>query len=385
LSARGEGGRVLQVLQPLDGGVARHVQDLSLGLVERGFEVEVAAAPGCVALPALRAGGVVVHELELRRAPGAADVRALRALRALDRARGFGIVHAHSSKAGALVRSALPRRQRLVYTPHCFAFTFTSELSLPERAAYRTVEQALVARTGALVAVSEWEADIARRRLLGARRKVATIPNGTGACTAADPDPELRALAGGEPLAVFVSKLRPEKNPLALVRAAATLHAAGELPGRVAIVGDGELAPAVRDEIAARGAGEAVRWFPYGGSTAPYIAAADLIVVPSRWESLPITPLEAMACGVPVLATAVGGMPEAVEHGSTGWLVPDGDEGALAAALRELLGDRDRLTRAGTAARELVEERFRLDTMVDRVAALYLELLGGGARPVDGV
>jgi glycosyltransferase involved in cell wall biosynthesis len=326
-----------------------------------------------------------VHELDLRRAPGAADVRAFRELRALDRSGGFNVVHAHSSKAGALVRSALPRARRLVYTPHCFAFTFTSELSLPERAAYRGVEQALIPRTGALVAVSGWEADIARRRLLGARRKVATIPNGTGPCAAADPDPELRALAGGEPLAVFVSKLRPEKNPLALVRAAATLHAAGELPGRVAIVGEGELAPVVRDEIAACGAGEAVRWFPYGGSTAPYIAAADLLVVPSSWESLPITPLEAMACGVPVLATAVGGMPEAVAEDQTGWLVPAGDEGALATALRDLLGDRERLARAGAAARELVEERFRLDTMVDRVAALYLDLLGGSAPAARGV
>lgn len=376
MSARGEGGpRVLQVLQPLDGGVARHVLDLSLGLVERGWEVEVAAAPGCTALPGLRAGGVAVHELELRRAPGAEDVRAVRALRALDRARRFGVVHAHSSKAGALVRGALPRARRLVYTPHCFAFTFTSELSAPERAAYRVVEQLLIARTGALVAVSEWEAEIARRRLIGARSRVAAIPNGTGTCAAADPDPELLALAGDAPLAVFVSKLRPEKNPLALVRAAASLHEAGELAGGVAIVGDGELAPAVRDEIAARGVGEKVRWFPFGGSTAPYIAAADLLVVPSRWESLPITPLEAMACGVPVLATAVGGMPEAVTEGRTGWLVPADDERALAASLRDLLADRDRLERAGAAARELVAERFRLDTMVDRVAALYRELI----------
>jgi glycosyltransferase involved in cell wall biosynthesis len=371
LSARGERRRVLQVVQPPDGGAARHVLELSLGLAERGWEVEVAASPDCTALAELRAGGVAVHELDLRRAPGPADVRALRALRALDRARAFGIVHAHSSKAGALVRSALPRARRLVYTPHCFAFTFTAELNALERGAYRAVEQAMIPRTGALVAVSEWEADVARRRLLGARGKVETIPNGTSPCAAAEPDRELRAHAGGEPLAVFVSKLRAEKNPLALVRAAAILHAAGELPGRVAIVGDGDLAPAVRDEIAARGVGEAVRWFPFAGSTAPYIAAADLLVVPSSWESLPITPLEAMACGVPVLATAVGGMAEAIVDGRTGWLIPAGDDGALAAALRDLLGDRDRLARAGAEARELVQGRFRLDTMVDRVARLY--------------
>jgi glycosyltransferase involved in cell wall biosynthesis len=376
LSARADGRRVLQVLQPVDGGVARHVLDLSLGLAARGWEVEVAAAPECTALPELREGGVAVHELALRRAPGVADLRAVRVLRALDRARGFGVVHAHSSKAGALVRSALPGARRLVYTPHCFAFTFAAELGALERAAYRAVEQALVPRTAALVAVSEWEAEVARRSLRGARSRLSVIPNGTGPCESPAPDPGLRAFAGDAPLAVLVSKLRPQKNPLALVRAAAMLHSAGELPGKVAIVGDGELAMDVRDEIAARGLGEVVRWFPFGGSTQPYVAAADLLVVPSNWESLPIAPLEAMACGVPVLATAVGGTPETIADGRTGWLVPAGDEPALATALRDLLGDRDRLTRAGAAAREHVAERFRLDTMVDRTAALYLELVG---------
>jgi starch synthase len=81
-----------------------------------------------------------------------------------------------------------------------------------------------------------------------------------------------------------------------------------------------------------------------------------------------------MACGVPVLATAVGGMPEAIADGRTGWLVPAGDEGALAAVLADVLGDRERLRRAGEAARDLVTERFRLETMIDRVAALYRRL-----------
>jgi glycosyltransferase involved in cell wall biosynthesis len=204
---------------------------------------------------------------------------------------------------------------------------------------------------------------------------VVTIHNGTRPCAATDPDPALQAFAGEAPLAVFLSKLRPEKDPIALVRAASALHSAGKLPGRVAIVGNGELAPAVRQEIADRGLGSAVRWFPFGGATGPYLAAADLLVVPSRWESLPITPLEAMACGVPVLATAVGGMGELLTDNVSGSLVPPGDAGALAGALGELLADPARLARIGAAGREVTERRFRLDTMVERTALRYRQLV----------
>jgi glycosyltransferase involved in cell wall biosynthesis len=369
------------VLQPEDGGVARHVLDLSLGLRERGWHVEVAAPPGCTALPRLRAANVPVHPVPLVRAPGVADLRALRALRALDRARRYDVVHAHSSKAGAIARAALGPARRLLYTPHCLAFSVTSELSALERAAYWAVEQLLIARTATLVAVSDWEADQARRALLGARSRVVTIHNGTRACVSADPDPALRAFAGEGPLAVLVSKLRPQKDPLALVHAAAALHAAGRLTGRVAIVGDGELAPTVRAAIAERDLGAVVRWFPFGGDTAPYLAAADLLVVPSRWESLPIAPLEAMACGVAVLATAVGGVPELLTDRVTGRLVPAGDEEALARTLGELLADRAQLERLGAAGRDVAERRFRLDTMVERTALEYQRLLATSASP----
>jgi glycosyltransferase involved in cell wall biosynthesis len=362
---------VLQVLQPLDGGVAQHVLLLSLALRERGWRVEVAAPPACAVLPALEAAGVHVHRLPLRRSPGAGDLRVLRRLRALERGGGYGVVHAHSSKAGAVARIALGARRRVVYTPHCFAFAAGDFGPLPQ-AAYRLVEQALVPLTATIVAVSDWETQLARRVLRGAGSRLETIPNGVP-LPASPPDParELVEFAGGSPLALLVSKLRPQKDPLALVRAAAILRERGALAGKVAIVGDGELERRVREAIAARGLGEDVRWFPFGGASGPYLAAADLLVVPSLWESLPYAVLEAMAFGLPVLATAVGGVPEMVRDGATGRLVPPADEQALAGALAELLADAAARERMGRAARELVEQRFPLEAMVDRIEQLY--------------
>jgi glycosyltransferase involved in cell wall biosynthesis len=365
---------LLQVLQPSDGGVVQQVRWLSLGLHERGWRVDVVAPPSCSALPELEAAGIEVHRMPLARSPAPRDVGDVRALRALADRRGYALVHAHSSKAGALARVALGRRRPVLYTPHCFAFA-SRDFPAPLRLGYRLAEQLLVPRSAAIVAVSEWEAELARRSLRGVRSRVEAIPNGV---PSPEPPPraaDLAEFAAGAPLALFASKLRPQKDPLALVRAAAALRERGELPGRVAIVGDGELEEDVRREIAERAIEGDVRWFPFRGDPGPYLAAADLFAVPSRWESLPIAALEAMAAGLPVLASDVGGVPEIVEDGVTGRLVPAGDGEALAGTLRELLADGSARERMGAAGRRVATERFRLDAMIERTELLYERLL----------
>jgi glycosyltransferase involved in cell wall biosynthesis len=369
---------VLQVLQPQDGGVAAHVLQLAVGLRVRGWEIEVATPAASAIVEPLVDAGVPVHDLPLVREPGRADLAAARELRALDRRRGYGLVHGHSSKAGALIRAALPRKDRLLYTPHCFAFA--AHFGGPEQLVYRTIEQAAVPRTGALVAVCDWERRSAER-LRGASRLVRHIESGVMPCDGAAPDPELVMFKGDRPLAGMVSVLRPQKDPLLLVRAAARLLDAGGLPGRVAIVGNGPIEDDVRDEIERLAIGSHVAWFPYRGAVGPYLAALDLFVLPSAWEALPLSLLEAMSCALPIVATAVGGTPEAVEDGLTGRVVPHGDEQALAGALHELLSHAAAREAMGRAGRERYEARFRLDRMVDETAALYRELLGASDAP----
>src|SRR5256714_1003093 len=263
------GAPVLQVLQPKDGGVAAHVLALAEGLTRRGWRIEVATPATSSIRGALRDAGIPVHELPLVRDPGRSDLAAARILRALDRERGYGLVHGHSSKAGALVRAAMPA-----------------------------------------------------------------------------------------------------------IRAAARLRSSGRLPGRLAIVGNGPLEGEVRDEIDRLGVHEHVRWFPYGGAVGPHLAALDLFVLPSAWEALPLSLLEAMSCSLPILATDVGGTPEVVEDGVTGRIVPHGDELELAVGLLELLTDPALRARLGEAGRRTYEARFRLGRMLDETEALYRELLG---------
>jgi len=318
---------------------------------------------------------VIVHELDLTREPAPSDLQAARALHKLDRERRYSIVHGHSSKAGALTRAVLGPSRRLVYTPHCFAFAATFGAS--RRRAYTAIEQALVPRSAAILAVCEWEAQLARQRLRGADARMQVIYNGVAECGAHDPAPELLAFRGEEPLAGLVTVLRPQKDPLLAVRAAGRLADGGNLPGRLAIVGNGELQGQVRQEIARLELGDRVRWFPFEGTVGPYLRALDALVLPSAWEALPLAVLEAMSCGLPVVTTRVGGVPEAVQDGVTGRLTPPGDETALAAALAEVLGDADLRRRWGAAGLAAFERRFRVGPMVDAVADLYTRLGAG--------
>jgi glycosyltransferase involved in cell wall biosynthesis len=367
--------RVLQVFQPEEGGVPEHVTRLAGGLARRGFVVEAAGPAGTPFGRELAEAGVELHRLPLEAYPRPRDLLVGPKLRQLDRERRYVLVHAHSSVAGVLVRSALPRRRRLVYTPHCFAFE--AGFGRTTRAGYRALEQVLLARSGAIVAASEWERSRALASLHGAGRRVRLIRHGVPPCTDAAPEPALRSFAAGGKLAGFVSRLEPQKDPVALVRAAAALEREGRLAGRVAIVGNGRLHADVEREIARLGVGDKVRLFPFEPPATPYLRALDLLVLPSLWESFPLAPLEALACGVPVLATRVGGLPEAVEEGISGRLVPPADEGALTAALAELLAAPDRLDEMGARGRAIAAERFGVERMVIQTVALYEELLEG--------
>jgi glycosyltransferase involved in cell wall biosynthesis len=368
------GGRVLQVVQPEDGGVAEHVLHLSLGLQRRGFEVDVAASPAFLAGPVLAQAGITVHALDLRRAPGTHDFSAAVRLRRLDARGRYGLVHAHSSKAGALGRMALPSPRRLVYTPHCAAF-YSGVQGPAGRLMYRGVEQALVPRTAAFVAVSRWEAAHLARGLVGSERRIHVIPNGVPACDSHGADPGLLAFKGEAPLIGLVTVLRPGKDFFTLLRAMKVIEARGGSPARLAIVGNGPLEAELRAEIERLGLADRVRHFAFRRPPERWLRALDLFVLPTDWESLPLSVLESMRCGLPVVATDVGGVGEAVEDGRTGRLVPPRDAGALAEAILDVLREPGRREAMGQAARDAARRRFSAERMVDDVAALYRRLL----------
>lgn len=178
------------------------------------------------------------------------------------------------------------------------------------------------------------------------------------------------------PRVVCVARLKPVKNLELLLEACAILRGRG-VEFRCALVGDGPC----RDELEAMrarlGLGEVLELV--GAAEQAGVLAwwrrAAVAVLTSKSEGMPVSLMEAAACGVPAVATAVGGVPELVEDGVTGLLAPAGDAGALAAALERLLRDPELARRLGAAARRRAEERFSVARQVDRLLALWAELV----------
>jgi glycosyltransferase involved in cell wall biosynthesis len=337
--------RIALVCEPPDGGVAEHVGQLAAGLRAHGHEPVVFDARG---LPLVRD---YAHPW--------LDARALGALtRALA---GFDLVHAHAAKAGVIGRLAaracgLPA----VYTPHCFPFV--GEISGARRRFGLAVERALAPGTAAIVCVCEDEREVARAARVAPRR-LEVIHNGAPACDA--------PYAGGLTVGSVCALRRQKRLDVLLAAAPRILDA---VPGaRVVIAGDGP-----EREALERAADPRVVFAPYRDGAQAHLRELAVYVLPSSWEAFPIGVLEAMACGVPQVATDVGGTREALAAGS-GVLVAPRDPDALADAVIALLEDPARRERMSALGRAEHARRFTVERMVARTAVLYDELLRGPA------
>lgn len=174
---------------------------------------------------------------------------------------------------------------------------------------------------------------------------------------------------------VTVANLRPEKNHETLI-AAAAIVARAHPDVRYRIVGDGSRRAELEALARARGVDRIVEFLGHRDDIPDLLAAADLFVLPSRSEAFPNGAIEAMAAGLPVVASDVGGLRDLIAHGRTGLLVPPADPEALAAAIGALVAGPDRARDIGDAARDEVRGRYSFERMVDAFDALYQSALG---------
>jgi glycosyltransferase involved in cell wall biosynthesis len=367
--------RVLLVHQPTDGGVARHVGDLAAGLRRRGHEVVI-----CGPEPIEQAADADLYRrLEMDRALAPrADLAAVASLARIVRETRPDLVHAHSSKAGAIARLARAAAPRVpvLYSAHGYAFVghFGRDA---ERRAYRSIERVLAPLASRVVCVCEAEARLARR--LGPAAKVRVVHNGIATPAARAPDARVAALRRRGPLLCALTLLRPGKGVETLIDALPAVlrdHPDAQL----AIAGGGADLAQLRDRALQAGVGDQTHFLGPISSPEALLAAADVFVHASWVESFPYVILEAMAAGLPIVASDVGGVGEAVADGETGLLVPVRDSGRLAAALVALLGDEGRRATFGSAGRARVGEIFTLERMVGAVASVYDELIPAPLR-----
>lgn len=178
----------------------------------------------------------------------------------------------------------------------------------------------------------------------------------------------------GQPLILSIGRLVPDKDQETLL-AAFRLLLAEHPTARLWLVGDGPLQNRLRRNLQEHGLGTQAELLPAQQDIRPFLAQASVFALSSFTEALPNVVLEAMAAGLPVVATRVGGLPEAVLPGQTGLLVPPGNPAALARALAELLADEPRRSAFGQAGRERAVREFSLAQVVSRYEALFRQCL----------
>jgi glycosyltransferase involved in cell wall biosynthesis len=375
--------RVLLAFEPPDGGVAQNVAQLATGLERWGWEVELAAPIVSAIADRAAADGVVVHRLDWVRGYGSPvhDARASRQLSSCLRAGAFDLLHCHSAKAGVIGRltgklAGVPT----IYSPHCFPFI--GEFGAPRRVFATTTERALAHVTGQIICVSDDERQQARRIGIPDNR-LSVVLNGSPACPdRIVPDRPTAEFADGGPLAASIAVLREQKGINVLVDAAPSILARAP-EAKVAVIGDGPLRGRLAAQAARLGLDREPRFafLPFGGSSNAHLSSTDVFVLPSLWESLAIGLLEALACGVPTVATDVGGTREVVVP-DTGVLVPPSDPRALADAVVGLLQDPRRREAMSAAARKRHATHFAVERMVEETAAVYDRILS--RRPAAG-
>ena len=322
-----------------------------------------------------RLSGAGVRVIKLRRGSRSALWAWWPLLRILRRER-IDVVHGHlfGSNVWAVILGRLTRRPVVVAHEHMWAYGGNRIRPLLDRD--------LIARfSDAFIAVSEE----GRRRMIEVERidpdRITLIPNGIAGFEPGD-GARIRAELGigpADPVIGSVGHLRREKAYEVLVEAAARLRDGGARPA-VLIAGEGPERERLETLISARGLGSSVRLLGARSDVPDLLAAFDVAVCCSDFEGGPLSVMEYMEAGLPVVATNVGGLPELVADRESGILVAARDPEALAAALADLIGDPDQRRRMGERGRSLRRERWSLDAWVGRIGALYLELLSRRRR-----
>jgi glycosyltransferase involved in cell wall biosynthesis len=362
--------RILQVLPDgSPGGGATAVLGLSRDLNRSGdFDITLLTRPGSPLAATAAAEGLAVATLDFFAAR--LDPRLPGRLHRLIDAIRPDLIHAHGARAGLpFTATTLRRTAPLAYTVHGYHH---ANKTLPLRLLGRLAERRIAGRADAVVFVAEGDRARADREAILARADARgrVIPNGI--------DPA--DFAGIAPAAerfdlVFAGRAHAQKNPLFMVDVMERLAGSGLT---LLMICGGELETALAARIAASPARDAIRHVgarPRREILAAF-RAARLLVMPSLWEGMPITPLEALHLGLPVLASKVDGTSELLTDGIDGCLIEGFSPGDYAMAIRALLGDPARLARLAGNGRNLVAARYLRSAASQAHAALYRSLLG---------
>jgi len=275
------------------------------------------------------------------------------------------LLHTHSSKAGVVGRMAAWRVGiPSLFTAHGWAFT---EGAPAIQRAYGLLAESLMCRLpGRVVTISDYDFQLAKRYHIGAGRNRYLVKNGIS-----NPPKHEHGAAQPELQILTIGRLSPVKNHLMFLEILATLS----IPFYAQIIGEGECRAALEERIQSLGLADKVELLGEVSQTTEYLANADLFALTSNYEGLPLSVLEAMSMGLPVVATNVGGVKEAVLHEQSGLLSVRGDMTQFTANIEKLGKDPALRRRYGETALSHYTQNFTADRMVDEIELIYRDMV----------
>jgi glycosyltransferase involved in cell wall biosynthesis len=375
---------LLQVVGPSKfGGDSVLVLEMARAAEENGFRVDVLASdPRFRELIREQGFGLVDLDVLKREIRPVADVSALLRLSHFLRRSRYDIVHTHTSKPGVIGRLAATRSgvPGILHTVHLFGFH--EESGALATGVYSRVERAAAHWCDRIVTVSEYHRDWALRLGIGTSEQVVAIPNGvpTSRAYGVRPRAEVRAELGltDEVAVVSTGRLAEQKGLEYLLRAIPLLGP-DRTRCKVLLAGDGPLLEPLTQLAAELGVLDVVRFLGFRRDIGDLLSAADIVALPSLWEGLSISLLEAMAAGRAVVTTTIGSNLEVTRDGAVASLVPPKDPAALAAALTRLITDPGRRDELGRLAEREQRSRYTMSRMLDSYLEEYDRLLARGA------
>lgn len=354
------------------GGAQTHVAQLTKFFLSRGDEVAIMSAPGgWLEQEAGKLGAQFISNQHLGK--NINPIRLFIASRALTKAVKIfkpDLVACHSTVAGILGRLTLRNRVPTIFTAHGWGFTQGAPIA--RRIITPFFEHAAAQFCDKIIVVSRNDLGLARHNRIANDSKLTLIHNGVELET-----PRSRPISKTITHIFFVGRLAQPKDPVFLIDAIARLPEESRERIKLTIVGDGPLAKNVRDRIRSNALQTQIEMT--GAMTRDKIidrlqAQADVFALISNWEGFPYTILEAMALGIPVIASDVGGVSEAVDD-SVGRLIARNDMNALNSALQDAVKNPNAWKEKGLRARQKVETQFSLQQMRDKTLSVYQDVL----------
>jgi len=346
------------------GGAQIHVRDLAVGAQAKGYRVAVAVGsegPFTKLLEDADVETCVVPGLA-RAVNPLSDLQAIFKLRFLIRRWSPTLVACHTAKAGLVGRAAAWwARVPSQYTVH--GWQFAEGISFFQRWMVLAVEKLMAAVTRTIITVSEYDRRLALVHRVAPPNRIVTVHNGMPFLPASP------SKGGGSLVQlVMVARFQPQKDHGTLLAALELLE---DLPWKLHLVGDGPDLTRWQQWVEKRGWFGRVVFHGLSFDVSAHLEAAEIFILASRWEGLPMSILEAMRASLPVIASNVGGVNEIVVEGQTGTLVAPEDAAALAGALARLIADRDLRQRWGQNGRARFEAEFTFDLMLERTEQVW--------------